>query len=364
MAKAGRSLQDLAAEIQRRAEAKRDFVAPTSRLAVEVIDGSAQLAVASGDSQRFPLTALAHSQLAEYAGIPMAYYRRMQEKEPELLASSVNRWLRDLSDKRRLVRTLDGSARAILSDGYRPLENEDLADAVLPVLMEANLLILSCEITESRLYIKAVDRSIERDVPTGKAMGDGGHTIFDTCCPALTISNSEVGGGALSIESGVWTRACTNLASFGAAMRKFHTGKRADVSDDVYELLTDETKRLSDAAVWAQTRDIVRAAFDSAKFEALTQRLGGAAQDRIAPAAAVEVVERMGKRWNMPEGERKGILGALIAGGDLSRYGLHSAVTRFSQEEAVSYDRATELERLGGDVIDLQPGQWRELLPA
>jgi hypothetical protein len=368
MAKTGKSLTDLAREIERRAEAKRDLIAPVTKLAMQVNRTADDkplpvLTVSNGRDESFPLQPHAHGQVAEYAGIPMAYYRRMMADAPDLLAANVNRWLADLGTQRRMVRTLDGNVRAVLSDGYRPLENEDLAEVILPVLLERDLLILSCEITERRLYIKAVDRSIERDVPTGKAMGDGSHVFFDTCSPAITISNSEVGSGALSVETGVYTRVCTNLAMMGANMRKFHTGKRAELSDEVYQLLTSDTKKATDKAVWMQTRDLVTAAFDLAKFDATLKRLGAAAEDRIEPQVVTEVIERVGRKFAFNEGERKGILARLIEGADLTRYGIHSAITRHSAD-VEDYDRATELERIGGDVIELAANDWRALAAA
>lgn len=354
MAKTGRTLTELAAEIQRRADAKKDFIAPAERMKMIVTDDKPMVTLRGVDSV-FGVNESAHGQFAEFAGIPTAYYRRMQAENPNLLATNVNEWLaRMAGGKRRMLRTLDGNVRALLSDGYRALENEDLAEAVLPVLFDMDLMILSCEITDRRLYIKAVDRSIERDVPTGKTMGDGSHTIFDTVSPAIIISNSEIGGGALSIETGVNTKACTNLAMFGANMRKYHTGKRAELSDEVYALLTDDTRKATDRAVWMQTRDLVRSAFDVAKFEALTLKLTKASGDRIEAEKVVDVVERVGKRFSFTGEERNGVLAALIKDGDLSRYGLHSAVTRYSQETAVSYDRATELERIGGDIIEME----------
>lgn len=362
MAKFGRSLQDLAAEIERRAEAKKDFIAPVSKLSVEVVEDKPVLALTNGTIQTFGINDIAHGQVAEYAGIPLPYYKRMLAEEPRLLASNVNRWLQDKAKAgdRRMLRTLDGTGRALLSDRYRALENEDLGEAVLPILLDMNLLILSCEITDRRLYIKAVDRSIERQLPTGRSMGDGaGHEFFDVLSPAITISNSEVGGGALAIETGTYTRACTNLAMVGSNLRKYHTGQRAAIADDVYALLTDETKKATDSAVWMQVRDLVRGAFAEAQFDTLLTKIGASTKDRIAPDQVVEVVERAGRRFSLNEGERKGVLGALIAGGDLTRYGLHSAITRYSQEDVVAYDRATEMERLGGEVIDLSPKDWK-----
>ena len=160
------------------------------------------------------------------------------------------------------------------------------------------------------------------------------------------------------MESTVFTQACTNLALLGVGMRKYHTGSRATLSDEVFALLTDETRKATDKAVWMQVRDMVKGAFDEARFEANVKRLGTAAEDRIEPDAVVEVVERVGKRFSFNEGERKGILARLIEGGDLTRYGMHAAITRHSQEKELTYDRATEMERIGGEVIEMNPGDW------
>lgn len=355
--KAGLNLTQLATEIERRAAAKRDFMAPVTKL---VMDAQAQLIVGNNI---LPANSHAHSQVAEYVGIPKAYYDRMRTEAPALLSDNVNRWFRDHADETRMVRTLDGNINAFLSDRYRPLDNEDLGEAVLPVLLDMNLMVMSSEITERRMYIKAVDRTLERDVPTGRKMGDGSHTFFDTVSPAIIISNSEVGAGRLSIETGVYTRVCTNLAMIGSNFKKQHVGGKFDmIGEDVQHLLSDKTKQLSDAAVWAQVRDVIKGAFDAVKFEAVTRKLGDAAADRIE-GDVVEVVNRFAKRNTIGEDTSKSILRHLIESADLSRYGLHSAVTRASQDVA-DYDVATELERLGGQVIELPKHSWQELAAA
>jgi len=195
-------------------------------------------------------------------------------------------------------------------------------------------------------------------------MGDGSHVFFDTLSPAITISNSEVGRGSLLVEHGVFTKACTNLATFGAQMRRFHTGARAELSDDVMALLTDKTKKLTDAALWNQTRDIVAACFDPAKFEAVTKQIADAAEDRIGKKAdVVEVIERVGRKVGLNETEQKGVLQTLIEGGDMTRYGVHSAITRYSQD-VENYDRATDLEKAGARVIELSRSDWRAMAEA
>ena len=191
--KTGLSLTALAQEIERRSAAKQDFIAPTGKMEMVVSEDKPALALANGTVKTFDVNSVAHGQIAEFAGIPKAYYDRMASVDPALLATNVNRWIHDEQKRgeKRMVRTLDGSVRAVLSNKYRPLENEELAEAVLPVLLDGDFLILSSQITDTRLYIKAVSRSIERDVPTGRKMGDGSHVFFDTVSPAITISNSE-----------------------------------------------------------------------------------------------------------------------------------------------------------------------------
>lgn len=361
--KTGRTIQELAAEIERQASAKRDMVAPSTALQMVPAAEAVHMQV-GGPSNDFAINEIAHDQLATFTDIPRKYYDRMRSQSPALLAKNVNTWLGADTESRRLVRTMDGTMRALLSDKYRPLENLDLAEAILPVLADQQLEVISAEITERRLYLKAVDQRINRDIPLGRRMGDGSHTIFDTCVPAIVVSNSEVGFGQLSVETGVWTRACTNLAVFKQdGMKRRHVGSRHElVSDDIMELLSDETRRLTDAAIWMQVRDVVRGAFDEARFNARCDKIAGTVAQPIE-GDTVKVVEFAAKRFGMTDGERSSVLRHLIEGGSLTRYGLFNAITR-TAEDLPSYDRAYEYERLGGVIIDLPPSEWKAISTA
>jgi hypothetical protein len=287
----------------------------------------------------------------------------MRTTAPTLLASNVNHWLQTADgDKSMMVRTLDGSIRAFLSDRYRPLDNHDLAEAILPVLQQQELTIVSCELTQTRLYIKAFDKRIEREIE--RKGTDPAHTFLnDVVFPSITIANSEVGHGSLSVAAGLYTGGCTNFASFhDSRMKKYHVGGKAFAHEDLSALLSDETKRLTDAAVWAQTRDVVRAAFEIAKFEELVGRIQETTTQKIT-GDVTEVVELTAKEFGMTDTEREGVLKHLIEGGDLSRYGMFNAITR-TAEDLESYDRATQFERFGGDLIELSPHDWTVLATA
>jgi hypothetical protein len=362
--KTGKSLSQLAAEIERQQETKRDLIANTKNIGLQA-NGDGVVAVVGNTDNTFGINALAHDQIGVHTGIPAKYYDKMLAEAPDLLANNVNRWFEKYPAP-RLVRTLDNKVRAFLSDQYRPLENADLAEAVLPILLEMKLEIMSCEITERRLYIKAVDERIKKDVPSGRKIGDGSHVIFDTCSPALIISNSEVGSGSLSVESGIFTKVCTNLAAIaGQGMKRRHVGARNELTagEEVRYLLTDQTKRATDKAIWLQVRDVVKGAFDEVRFTAHTNKLAGLAKDQIETDDVVKVVELSSRQFGFTETEGKSVLKHLIAGGDLTRYGLFNAVTRTAQD-LDSYDRASEFEQMGGKIIELPKNDWQRLAKA
>jgi hypothetical protein len=364
--KVGKSLSQLAAEIERQQETKRDLIASTKNIGLmQDAKAGGVVAVVGNTANTFGINGLAHDQIGAHTGIPSKYYDKMLAEAPDLLANNVNRWFEKYPAP-RLIRTLDNKVRAFLSDQYRPLENADLAEAVLPILLDMKLEIMSCEITERRLYIKAVDERIKKDVPSGRKIGDGSHVFFDTCSPALIISNSEVGSGTLSVESGIFTKVCTNLATIaGQGMKRRHVGTRNALTDEeqVRHLLTDQTKRATDKAIWMQVRDVVKGAFDEARFTQHISKVSGMAKDRIESDDVVKVVELSSKTFGFTESEGKSVLKHLIAGGDLTRYGLFNAVTRTAQD-IESYDRASEFETMGGKIIELPKNDWQRLAKA
>jgi hypothetical protein len=363
--KVGRTLTELATEIERRRDAKKDYLVPANYLRLAAADDSS-VKLCVGDNQ-LGINATAHGQIQEYCDIPPKYYRRMLADAPRLLAVNVNQWLVGKSET-RMVRTLDGQARALLSDGYRRLENEELAETVLPVLADLNLDIMSCQITDRRLYIKAVDSAVTRELKAqGAHFGDGGHTIVKMriACPAITIANSEIGEGRLSVLGGLYDGFCSNLASFGErSLRKTHVGKRHALAaeDELFELLSDETKKKTDEALWLQVRDTVKLVFDRAKFDALVDRVEGTIADKIE-GDPVKVVALTAKKFGATEEQGKSVLRHLIEGGSLSRFGLYNAVTRMAQD-VEDYDEATRFESVGGKIVELPRTEWTALSQA
>ncbi len=369
----GKTLQELAGEIERQANSKRDFIAPAKKLSL-VFETPAEharrsddrtekptrpipmLAMANGNGgYRFGMTDLAHNQLADGLSVPKTYYERMRADAADLLTQNANYWL-SRSPAKHMIRTLDGQARAVLSDRYRPLDNLDLAEAVLPIIRDKQWMVRDCEITERRLYIKVVSQELKRTIIKGRRHGND-HVVH----PGLVISNSEVGLGAFRATPSLHWPHCFNIAMVDeAGTSRAHVGKRDERFGDLAsEFFRDETRKQDDKAFWLKVRDIVNATLTQELFDRMVAKFESAAEASI-DSDPVEVVEMTARRYGFNESERVTVLQHLIRDGDLSLYGLSGAITRTAQD-VDSYDRATELERVGGAIVELSRHDWHAL---
>lgn len=366
--KAGKSLEELLKEVKRRDKVKKDYMAVAKGLRMILApDLQPKLVLGAGKNKMtFGINHVAHDQIAGYLGIPRQYYDKMVAKDPELLAKNVNAWFEKTpEDERRMVRTLDDIVRALPSDRYGIMDNFDLCEAVLPPLMERKVSVLSCDVTDERMYIKVVDSKIKRDLKVNELVKGKEHGSFDTVSPAVCISNSEVGRGGIGVQGSVFTGGCRNLMVLREkSVRKYHVGGRFDMGAETVAMLSDKTKKLTDDAFWSQIRDVVAGAFDQAKFDATCAKLEATAVNKLDDKADVtKVVELTAKKFSLTDNERGSVLNHFIKSGNLTQYGLHSAITR-AAEDNTSYDRASEMEQVGADIIELGKKEWAEIARA
>jgi len=347
----GRSLVSLAQELERQLASKKDLVVPSSLLRHDTDDsGETRMIIEEGSGlARYGITPLARRQLADKLRIPHAYFERMRSEQPVLLDRNVNTWLQS-EDDRRMIRTLDGKVRAVLSDRYRRLDNFDLAESVLPILQQLpEARFESVELTDTRMYLKVVTPRLKFEMAPGDIVQAG-----------VVVSNSEVGQGTLSVQPLLYRLVCSNgLIASDRALRKTHVGRAIGGDDDVITVFKDDTLRADDRAFFLKVRDVLQAAVSEATFRQTAQKLQRTLNIPLT-GDPVKTVEVLAQRYTLNEGERSGVLRHLIAEGELSGYGLVNAVTHYSQE-VEDYDRATEFEALGGKLIELPLGEWREL---
>ena len=360
--KPGRTLTELAMELDRQNSAKKDFLLDTRSLIMDADETGAMLTMVNektGQNTILGINDVAHSQIATALGIPTRYYEKMQQQNPALLAENVNAWFNN-EPKVHMVRTMTTEdtgvryARAFLSDRYRRIDNYDLANQVLPMLQDMNVKFESNEVTDQRMYIKVVNERITKEVKPGDYVQSG-----------LIITNSEVGMGTVTIQPLLYRLVCTNGMVVNAAhnrTKRRHIGKRNFANDD-FVMYADDTLLADDRALLLKIRDTIHAALDEVHFTNLIDQMRSAAEVPITTTHIPEMVQLAAPEFGFTKHESEGILDHLIRGGDLSLYGFSNAVTRYAQD-VKSYDRSTELEEIGYDVLNMSPKLWKRLQEA
>lgn len=350
--KEGKTLQELAAELERQQLAKKDLIVSTGVLSMDSRDdGGIALNVMGGQMiQHYDVGEIAHRQIGQFLKIPATYYDRMRREYPQLLTLNANGWFAKMPQSKRMLRTLDGTARALLSDRYRRIDNFEVASAVLPIISRMEGAgVESCELTDSRMYLKVVNPRVTAEIKKGDIVQAG-----------VLISNSEVGMGSVTVSPLIYRLVCSNgMIAEDGKLRKYHVG-RANESREDFSIYRNETIEADDKAFLMKLEDSVKAAVDQARFAAIVDKLRESTEATFQPQQVQQVVELASKEYGFTDSESSGILGHLAAGGDLSLYGLANAVTRQAQD-VVSYDRSTELEATGYRIITMAPSLWRNL---
>jgi hypothetical protein len=351
----GKSLMDLRGELIRRLDTKRDFVTPARFLTADVkeIGEQKHIFITMDDGSQgheFAVNPTAHKQIREWANIPAKYYDLMLSKAPDLLRDNVNYWFNNVEAK-RLVRTIDGRMRAYLSNNYRIIDNYDIANTIVPILAaDPSLKIVSADVTDDNLYLKAFSERLTFEPKVGDVVKMG-----------ITIRVNEVGEGAIDIAPFLFRLSCTNGATIeDLSLRKFHAGRKISDIDIIYEVLQDETKKLTDQAFLAQVGDLVRASMDEVNFDKVKTKAIDATTRRIS-VDLEPVLDRIVEKFDVRGTERAAVLKNLVDDGDgLTQWGLANAITKVANDNP-EYVESDRLEKAGGKVMSLDDQAWATL---
>jgi hypothetical protein len=304
------------------------------------------------DEYELKLSDLGLSQLARKLDIPANYADRLASEDPELLATNVNRWLKDLKDQPLLVRgaVIDGEqkARAFLSNRYGILDNTTYLDKVenafKKISLGEDLDVIEFWLSESSFHLRLGDK--KRAINAAKTAG---HTSFidkgiDFLFAMAHLGNSEVGLLSISFEGGVYRVQCANglVRPFGNgsdAMRKRHFGIDAEKLEEY---------------VVAKAEEILRSATADTQAFANTQT-------RVDENPA-DVIERLVQKHRITQRDHKQIVTELtghvfekgekpedIEINERSRYDVINAVTATARELAP--EARLNLERIATSLF-------------
>lgn len=389
-------LGDLAALLQTQRAQRFDTVVPAAFMHCEAgrvfIDGDRldvmdEDGVHVVDSPRYDLTDVAIEGLSGYLGVPRQYLRKLAETHVALFDQNINGWLQHETQANRkyLVRILrdsedgTGVVRAVLTNGYKLIENLDVLTAAIQGITEAGVeaKVRRCDLTDRRMYVTlsapgvAVEaprlldgyrgpwhsealaqhriitpeqaEAFRRDGDAGStAHGEGPGRGFYTpgtepiIFGGMVLSNSDVGQGAFSLQGQLQVLRCTNgLTIPGGKLRKVHIGERHDVGDIDW---SNRTNEVSLELIKSQTRDAVTtflsADYVAAQVAELEERAG------VAIDKPDETIKNVTKALSYSDEVTDSILGHFIAGGQLTAGGVMQAVTSVAQTVASGDDAA------------------------
>lgn len=361
----GKSLMDMCAHIEQLEEQKHDVIADSKVVRMRQAGGNDDKTFEMfSDEGTYKVSGNAHAQLAQKFNLGKRFYDRLADNHPDLLVHNVNE-LMTREPARMMLRTHktslpatpnEGQLRAVLSDKYQRIDNYELMmHSIMPVLSEQefvdNFQVASCEVTDSRLYLKVIAKGVTAEpIP-----GDVHHAGF-------VLTNSEVGLGAVNISEFVYRQICTNGMWGDALMRKAHVGKRITQAENI--MFSQNTIRHENKAIVSAVKDMVKTALDAKRFNKTMLKLQGAAEITIdEPHAAIEVLS---KKVGLNEKESKGLIGTYFANESRdgnTMFNMVNSITQLANNHE-SYDRASELEALGHKVLTMPHGQQMQIARA
>lgn len=313
--------------------------------------------------ERYTITENAHQQIASRLEIPWKYYGRLLADHPDLVMAQVNA-LFEREPKMRLIRILDGSVRAFLSDRYLRLDNHEVLEHALPLVVKGGFAneLLASHVDENKMHIKCVftDDALKHEITNAR----GEPRIMR---PGFRISNSETGQGKFRIEGFFYDGFCRNGTVFRMKeifdFERSHMGGRL-IEGEGFEVVSDKTKQIMNDLIKSQTHDALAALSNPESVAAMAAALRRAATTEACkhPTAAVDLAV---KELPLLEREKEGILETFLRDGDYTMYGLSAAITEQANNPTkCSFKRACELEDIGGQVLEMGLREWDRFVHA
>ena len=336
------SLNELAQKLTDQKSLKKDYVVESSNVRF-YSNGSNQLHLQEID-EVFDVNDVALNQITTKVGLSKKYTDKMLDGHKTLLQDNINYWFTN-TPKSQMIRTLDGTARAVLSDKYKRVDNDMIAEQVLPILLDKEYDIKSCAITDTKMYIKASLPSLQREVNKGDVVESG-----------VIISNSEVGYGAVNVSPFIHRLVCLNgMVMNDSRLQSRHLTSSQATIDGVYEVLSDEAKELDSQALLAKVRDVVASTSDEMRFEEQVKMMTDASQIKIKrPKKVIELLEN---KFDLTKNEGESILDNLVNNRDDNQkfaniWTVVNSITALGNTMD-DYDRGTKMQEIGGRLLTM-----------
>ena len=296
--------------------------------------------VLGGGSEALTVHRHALGQIAERANIPTRYLNDLTDSNEQwrvdLAAYTLNKFFQEntaASKARHLIRSVNGEARAVLSDKYRRLDSRPLLEAFGEECNAIGAVPVDGTCTDTRVALKAFLPMVFEPV-LGEAM-----------CLGLEWANSDFGAGKHAIRAFLFRLWCLNGATTEDVLAQVHLG---GVINSDFEF-SERTLRKDTNTQISALRDIVKGTLSPGKVNELLATIAQANAKEINWRSSTSIVKKLLK-------EEAKIVREAFEGDDVVNLPPVKSVWRMSN--AISWlagktedaDRKLELQRLAGAV--------------
>ena len=335
--KKGNKIKEVLNQLKADTQMKDDFIVPLKSF--DVLSTKEQypnlLISKRIDSQsgiELKMTDHSIGQLCHKLEIGTSYIRKCLPFQ-ELVTTNLNHWIEHTKNRNLMVRSKDDTARAILSDRYKRIDNELVANKTLSMLIDMKAELKYCSYNGDQLNLTATLPKLKGEVKEGDLVTGG-----------VTITNCEVGTSSLKVQPFVYRLVCTNgmvVPEYLGTFLAKHVGKKLETPEEddqgiiVVEKMLDKLKALSDPKVFQDILGDMR--YAQSQHVQSTEIVKLAKTNGLSDWERAEIFTRLDKVY-----------------GDVfttDRYELGNAITNLANSDDVTDDRARFLQELGGTVM-------------
>lgn len=286
------------------------------------------------------------NQAAGRAGIPETFLNRMLERPygAELICENLNTIFQKEDPDRFLVRSVDDQVRGVLSDTYRRMDSRPILEAFAKTCQELGAVPVEGVGGDLRFSIKAL---LPKVYMVGHKKGHEEVFAF-----GASLSNSDFGCGALSLQFFLWRIWCSNTATREDSLRRVHLGKR--LAEDI--TYSDETYQADTKTMVLAVRDHVKGVLAAPKVEEALAMIETALDTSVEPKQFFDrggELEKLKLTKSEIEKAREtfnnGGVEELPRGNNVAR--MSQAIAWIAQT-ADTAERRLELERIAGQVLE------------
>jgi len=229
---------------------RRDYVVDSKLMNLD--DNMETIYVGGSLGREFNISETMHTALATRFKIPSQYYFKCLKADPRLLSNHVQHWMND-SESDHMIRTMNGTARTILSPSYRIMDALPLIKKIAPIIEASEVLSgsMSCGMHGGYVYINYATNKTE-----AIALGD-------EVAHGVSLRTNEIGLGSEQVAPLVYRLVCTNgmIALVPSRLNSaytVHRGPRYSSFGDVVDITFDYDRECANTAHYSDVTEKFR----------------------------------------------------------------------------------------------------------